>query len=324
MDIASTKGESVLRKKEFDPEDALEANLLSGAVAGAIAESVLHPFDTVSTRLKAQRGTSDFVRYRGFRHACQLIWREERFRGFFGGFRATLITAAPTSAMYFGTYEYVKSLPSASFLESYEAPVHLFAGAMSEFVISFIVVPFEVVKSRLQMGCNPHRSSGGWLQAKSNYSGVFDGFRQITRKEGVAALYNGYRACLSTDCTFSALQFCFYEQLKASVRTRQFGEPLSASQILVVGGIAGVLAAVASNPLDVITMRLMVQEENVGGARSYHGMLDTAQRIVRDEGFQGIWRGSIPRALALAPLTAISFASFELTKRFLASDIDDI
>ena len=117
------------------------------------------------------------------------------------------------------------------------------SGALSELANSVVVVPMEVVKSRLQLGKNPSLttgetcgvwghlfmcsmgmrvsfdtsyflfSAGGWILTQSNYRNTVHAIVSIVRAEGLGGLYSGYRACLALDCSFSALQFALYEQV---------------------------------------------------------------------------------------------------------------
>ena len=102
----------------------------AGAWAGIISETLLHPFDTVSTRLKAQ--VFDPPKYSSFTDACRTILREEGTRGFYGGVGATIIFQGPATAIYFGAYEFFKSYGAAALPASFEPAVILAAGAFAE------------------------------------------------------------------------------------------------------------------------------------------------------------------------------------------------
>ena len=69
---------------------------IAGAWAGLVAETILHPFDTVSTRLKTQATASP--RYLGFAHAWRRILAEEGVRGLYGGLGATILFQGPATA----------------------------------------------------------------------------------------------------------------------------------------------------------------------------------------------------------------------------------
>lgn len=103
-------------------EESFAVNLFAGSLAGFAAESILHPFDTISLRLKVQ--SNQTPKYKTTRMAALLMYKEgniilikyilimdvEGIRGFFGGFGATAISAPITSAIYFGAYEVAKSV----------------------------------------------------------------------------------------------------------------------------------------------------------------------------------------------------------------------
>jgi len=78
---------------------------------------------------------------------------------------------------------------------------------LGDFVASFIYVPSEVLKTRMQLQGrynNPSFISG------YNYKNTWHALQMIVKYDGVGALYQGYRATLMRDVPFSALQFAFY------------------------------------------------------------------------------------------------------------------
>ena len=84
--------------------------------------------------------------------------------------------------------------------------------------------------------------------------------------------------------------------------------------LFVVGGTAGAAAAGLTNPLDLITTRLMAQGEGQGYGRGILGALKAAQA----EGRAALWRGTLPRMAAAFPYAAIQFALFEMVMTWLS------
>jgi len=325
------------------PLKAESRSFVAGAWAGLVAESILHPFDTVSTRLKAQAAASP--KYTGFAQAVRTIVAEEGvLGGLFAGIGATLLFAGPATAIYFGSYETAKAWGAAVIPSpSYAPAVHLAAGALSELASSVVVVPQEVIKSRMQLGANPSVSTGGWLTTQSNYRNAVHAIVSIVREEGVRGLYAGFRACVAVDCTFGAIQFVLYEHLKSLHRLRTGKLPtdeLSTAEALGAGAAAGGLAGLATNPLDVVAARLMVQGGGEGGgergakvageaaggnreaAVRYTGALHCYRETVRREGARALWNGAVPRVLSIAPVVAVQFAVYEAIKGWLGVDED--
>ena len=130
------------------------------------------------------------------------------------------------------------------------------SGFLADFAASFVYVPSEVIKTRLQLQGrynNPFSNSG------YNYRSTLDAARTIIRQEGISALFYGYKATIWRDLPFSALQFAFYEQerqwAKQWVGSRDIGIPLEIFTAVSAGGMAGVITC----PLDVVKTRIQTQ-----------------------------------------------------------------
>ncbi|KAJ0394910.1 hypothetical protein P43SY_009098 [Pythium insidiosum] len=234
----------------------------SGAVAGMVADSMLHPIDTINLRMKVQ--TQQTAEYSGIVRSAMTIVRNEGIRGCFGGISTTMMASPVCASIYFGSYETLKSLALPHVSEKNAGVVYFLAGACSEAIISTISVPAEVIKCRLQLGRNPHLASGGAIRHTKNYKGTIHALGSILRSEGVRGLYTGYAACLSVDTFFSAFSFLFYETMKHGYREfvaskEQHERSLTAAESLVLGSLAGGCSAFITNPLDVMTVRIMTQ-----------------------------------------------------------------
>lgn len=127
---------------------------------------------------------------------------------------------------------------------------------MADLAASVVYVPSEVLKTRLQL---QGRYNNPFFRSGYNYRSSLDAARTIVRKEGLSALFYGYKATLCRDLPFSALQFAFYEQgqnwSKDWVGSRDIGLPLEILTAAAAGGLAGVMTC----PLDVVKTRVQTQ-----------------------------------------------------------------
>lgn len=100
---------------------------------------------------------------------------------------------------------------------------------------------------------NPFFNSG------YNYKSTWDAAKTIARKEGLGALYSGYKATIVRDLPFSALQFTFYEQERRFAQSwsgkQEIGLGLEVLTAVSAGGLAGVITC----PLDVVKTRTQTQ-----------------------------------------------------------------
>ena len=313
---------------------ALET-LCAGGLAGLIAEVTMHPFDTISHRAKVHPNAN----YGSFAGAFTLILRQEGLRGYFAGIRATLAQSPPSTAVYFYTYESAKAFGLRLTEGRNPDAVYFCAGATSELFASLIFVPLEVVKSRMQLGENPNRATGGVVSSTTNFKTVREALVEIYKERGLSGLTAGWKSGFVQDIVFSATQFLVYENLKLwrlqSKRNEQQAQTVSIKvsassyilptnhkyelqyyDTLLCGCISGGIAAALTNPLDVVTSRLMVQDGRGGYGGS--GLFSMLNAILTKEGPTALWRGTLPRVAQTAPLSAISFAVYEAMKAYLS------
>lgn len=134
---------------------------------------------------------------------------------------------------------------------------------MADFAASFVYVPSEVLKTRMQL---QGRYNNPYFYSGYNYRGTTDALRTIIRQEGFAALFYGYKATIFRDLPFSALQFAFYEQEHQLAidwkGTRDIGLGLEIATAATAGGMAGVITC----PMDVVKTRVQTQQNPENGA----------------------------------------------------------
>ncbi len=116
---------------------------MSGAIAGSVTQLCLHPIDTIKTRLQV-RGLS------------VLRLRPSNIRALYAGLTSNVLGEAPSSAMFYATYEtLVRRLQQRCDEQDEQeqrALVHLSAATVASVFASIIRVPSEVVKTQLQTG----------------------------------------------------------------------------------------------------------------------------------------------------------------------------
>ena len=138
-------------------------------------------------------------------------------------------------------------------------------GFFADFAASFVYVPSEVLKTRLQL---QGRYNNPFFHSGYNYRSTLDAARIIVRQEGIPALFYGYKATIFRDLPFSALQFAFYEQERAWAKqwagSRDIGLGLEIATAVSAGGLAGVITC----PLDVVKTRVQTQSHPLGSHAS--------------------------------------------------------
>ena len=129
-------------------------------------------------------------------------------------------------------------------------------GFVADFAASFVYVPSEVLKTRLQL---QGRHNNPFSKSGYNYRSTIDAARTIVRQEGFSALFYGYKATIFRDLPFSALQFAFYEQGQDLARKWVGHRDIGLRLEFLTGATAGGMAGIITCPLDVVKTRIQTQ-----------------------------------------------------------------
>ncbi|KAL4734844.1 mitochondrial thiamine pyrophosphate carrier 1 [Aspergillus similis] len=97
-------------------------------------------------------------------------------------------------------------------------------------------------------------------------------------------------------------------------------------QVVLAGGVAGLISRFCIAPLDVVKIRLQLQIHSLSDPTShahitgpvYKGTLSTIKTILREEGLTGLWKGNIPAELLYVCYGGIQFTTYRTTTQLLA------
>lgn len=172
---------------------------------------------------------------------------------------------------------------------------HALAGASGGFATVLLLHPLDTLKTNLQSDTSPSPSARRALRA-------------LLASGGVPALYRGAApALVGAGASWAFYMHCFHFLRGTSP------VPNAASDFLA-GSTAGLLTALATNPVWVVKVRLQLQRAAGGPvAPVYGGMFDAFVRIGRDEGLRGLYKGLGP-SLWLVSHGAIQFTLYEQFK----------
>lgn len=98
-----------------------------------------------------------------------------------------------------------------------------------------------------------------------------------------------------------------YETVKAAYQ-KHWGPEMDVVPTLAMGALSQAFASTATYPYQVIKARL---QQGGDSALQYSGTWDCATKIVRHEGYRGLFKGLVPNLLKVIPTGAIVFASYE-------------
>lgn len=81
-----------------------------------------------------------------------------------------------------------------------------------------------------------------------------------------------------------------------------------------LGSIAGAFGAFMVYPIDLVKTRMQNQRSNRVGEKLYNNSLDCARKVIRNEGFRGLYSGVLPQLVGVAPEKAIKLTVNDLVR----------
>lgn len=102
---------------------------------------------------------------------------------------------------------------------------------------------------------------------------------------------------------------------KTFARTKTFmGDLAHSAYHFGLGSIAGAFGAFMVYPIDLVKTRMQNQRSGRVGERLYNNSIDCFRKVVRNEGFKGLYSGVLPQLVGVAPEKAIKLTVNDLVR----------
>ncbi|GMY06984.1 mitochondrial uncoupling protein 4 [Fagus crenata] len=235
------------------------------------------------------------------------IVQSEGLAALYSGVSATVLRQTLYSTTRMGLYDMLKTKWAQ---ENGNMPLahKILAGLIAGGIGAAVGNPADVAMVRMQ--------ADGRLPSaqRRNYKGVVDAISQMSKQEGVASLWRGSALTVNRAMIVTASQLASYDQFKEmllekNVMNDGLGTHVTASFA------AGFVAAVASNPVDVIKTRVMNMKVEAGSVPPYNGALDCALKTIKAEGPMALYKGFIPTISRQGPFTVVLFVTLEQVRK---------
>ncbi|XP_022766418.1 mitochondrial uncoupling protein 5-like [Durio zibethinus] len=308
-------------------------SFVEGGVASVVAGCSTHPLDLIKVRMQLQGETTTFSHQ--LRPAFALssstantslplslpprvgpislalrIVHSEGLPALFSGVSATVLRQALYSTTRMGLYDMFKQSWTDPETKTMHLTKKIAAGLIAGGIGAAVGNPADVAMVRMQAdGRLPQ-------EQRRNYKSVYDAITRISKQEGVASLWRGSSLTVNRAMIVTASQLATYDQIKEAILENGVMEDGMRTHV-VASFAAGVVAAVASNPVDVIKTRMMNMKVEVGKPPLYNGVGDCLMKTVRREGFKALYKGFLPTVSRQGPFTVVLFVTLEQARKLL-------
>lgn len=267
--------------------------------------TVFFPLDTARLRLQVDENREA----KSTLAILAEIINEEGLLAPYRGWFPVICSLCCSNFVYFYCFHYFKG----SWLKGRQSTSSndLIFGIAAGVINVLATTPLWVVNTRLKLQGSNFRNSD---IHPTNYSGILDAFVQITRDEGVGALWNGTLPSLLLVLN-PAIQFMIYEGLKRQLR-RGVPRELSSLEVFMIGAVAKAVATTVTYPLQTIQSILRFGQFNRSTERSK--LLSTLRTVkyllasrARKYGMLGLFKGLEAKLLQTVLTAALMFLLYE-------------
>lgn len=307
----------------------------AGAVAGVVSRTSTAPLDRLKVYLIANIGPAkdsmnamkkgDAVGVaktvgRPLIDATKELWKAGGVRSLFAGNGLNVIKVMPESAIKFGSYECAKR--ALAHMEGHNDPQNInpyskfVAGGVGGLISQLFVYPIDTLKFRMQC-----ETVSGGLHGNAL---IVATAKKMIQQGAIKSSYRGLTMGLLGMFPYSAIDLGTFEYLKARIARRNARilgcheeDALPGSFATgCIGAFSGAFGASIVYPINLLRTRLQAQG-TVLHPPTYSGIIDVAQKTVKNEGFKGLFKGITPNLLKVVPAVSITYVVYENAKKAL-------
>ncbi|KAI9782196.1 MAG: hypothetical protein M1839_005310 [Geoglossum umbratile] len=282
------------------PQSDNIAHALAGAGGGILSMTLTYPLITLSTRaqVESKRAQSSVA------NAVRRIVEREGVTGLYAGLESALFGISVTNFVYYYWYEWTRvgferaAIKAGRLSKKLTTVESMIAGALAGSATVLITNPIWVVNTRMTARKGDSEEAVLPGSTPKRAPTTLGTLLALIKNEGPSALFAGVIPALVLVIN-PILQYTIFEQLKNYVARKRRVTPTDA---FFLGAIGKLMATSITYPYITVKSRMHV------AGREKVTMSEGLKRIVRDEGWQGLYRGIGPKITQSVITAAFLFA----------------
>ncbi|KAJ7255094.1 mitochondrial carrier [Mycena haematopus] len=272
------------------------ANFAAGAIAGISEILTFYPLGKVKTRMQLETGKSKH----GLVGTFNSIVKEEGFGRLYRGLVPPLLLEAPKRAVKFAANDFWgKTYLGYTGESKMTQNLSILTGCSAGATESFVVVPFELVKIKMQ-------------DKTSTFKGPMEVVRHIIKADGLLGLYAGMESTFWRHIWWNGGYFGCIFQVRSLLPKAETPQATLFNNF-VSGAVGGFAGTVVNTPFDVVKSRIQSVSRVPGVTPKYNWTYPALVTIFREEGPAALYKGFLPKVLRLAPGGGVLLLVVEFT-----------
>ena len=209
-----------------------------------------------------------------------------------------MLMEAPKRAVKFASNdEFIKLWKSVFGTKQLTQQISVLSGASAGITEALVIVPFELVKIRLQ-------------DVNSKFKGPVEVLKHIIKQDGLKGLYSGVESTVWRNAVWNAGYFGVIFQVRELLPVAKSKQEKTRND-LCAGFVGGTFGVMFNTPFDVVKSRIQSDgNEIINGVRKYNWTWPSVMKIYHEEGFRALYKGFVPKVLRLGPGGAVLLVVF--------------
>ncbi len=269
--------------------------LIAGAISGGVSKTATAPIELV--RMKVMVGSKAGGASVGA--IIRTTFASGGWTAFFKGNGINVARTIPSKSIQFAAFDAYKRLLQRKNKATGKTELPPWgssaAGALAGVTSTVLCHPMETLQTRLAVGA---------------YKGVGDALVSICAKEGPKALFGGLGPSIVGIIPYAGFNLGAYDGMRWAYTRATGNEHVPKSAALAFGALAGVTAATATFPLEVVRRRMMMGA--VAG-----NTLTALTSIAKAEGVAALFAGCSLNYVKVLPASGLSIYAYEACKEAL-------
>jgi solute carrier family 25 (adenine nucleotide translocator) protein 4/5/6/31 len=271
----------------------LLTDLTIGGFVGAISKTVMAPVERVKLLLQTMDSNPDVIsgkveRYKGIGDCARRVHQEQGFAAFWRGNLVNCLRYAPQQGSALAFNDAINNMApqydsKTQFWQSFA--VKLVSGGLAGAVANTICYPFDFARTRL---ASDVKKGGG------QFNGIWDCIYTTVQKQGLTGLYTGWSVTVAGAFVYRAGQLGCFKQIQDLNPYKNDKGALGAGSAFVAVTTARTVVMPFNYPFDTVRRRMMLQSEKPVAERMYKGSVDCFMKVMKAEGFAGMYKGLVP------------------------------
>lgn len=271
----------------------LLSDLLIGGSVGAVSKTIMAPVERIKLLMQTQDSnpaviSGEVERYKSIGDCFNRVKAEQGMKAFWRGNLVNCLRYAPQQGSALAFNDLLNNMfPNYShktdFWKSFG--VKLVSGGLAGAVANTICYPFDFARTRLASDVK---------KGKGQFNGIWDCISTTVKKQGITGLYTGWSVTCAGAFVYRAGQLGCFKQIQDMNPYKNDKGTLGAISSFLAVTTARTVIMPFNYPFDTVRRRMMLQSEKPVSERLYSGSFDCYFKIMKKEGFKGMYKGMVP------------------------------